>query len=418
MRPYRGLLVLLALAVLGALGWHRLAADPGYLLLSFGGWSVETTLIVALAALVLTVALLYVAIGLVRAPLRWWRRGRRRAARERLANGLMAIQEGHWLRAEKSLRKAALQRDMRLPALLLASQAARERGAEAQANALLEEAALGGHAIAAALPGAERLLAEGRAATACELLHGLAHQGPLPPRALELQARALAACGRADEAVEMLPQLRRAKVREGAAWQRLEQQLLSDWLQQADSRTELERRWATLDRVQRAEATVVSGFAIRGATLGASDAAAEAIERSLDRNGWNPGLVRLFGELSHSDHGAALRTAEGWLARHPDDPDTLLCLGRLCRQDQLWGKAEAYLGRALALGVATPGWETLAEVFAEQGDDARARQAYSNAMATTRGQAPRPVLRLAKPADDGAVPELRSSMGVPRLPAL
>jgi HemY protein len=418
MKPYRGLLVLLALAVLGALGWHGLAEEPGYLLLSYGGWSVETTLVVALVALLLTAALLYVGVGLLRAPLRWWRRGRRRAARERLANGLMAIHEGRWLRAEKSLRKAALQRDLRLPALLLASHAARERGAAAQADALLEEAARGGQGVAAAIPGAERLLAEGRAATACELLHGLAHQGPLPPRALELQARALAACGRADEAVEMLPQLRRAKVREGAAMRALEQQLLSDWLQQADSRTELDRRWATLDRTQRAEATVVAGFAIRGATLGASDAAAEAIERSLERNGWNTGLVRLFGELRHSDHGAALRTAEGWLAKHPDDADTLLCLGRLCRHDQLWGKAEAYLGRALALGVGTPAWETLAEVFAEQGDDGRARQAYANAMAATRGDAPRPILRLARPVDDAAVPELRSSMGVPRLPAL
>jgi HemY protein len=418
MKPYRGLLVLLALAVLGALGWHRLAEDPGYLLLSFGGWSVGTTLGIALAAALLGGALLYVAVGLLRAPLRWWRRGRRRAARERLANGLIAIHEGRWLRAEKSLRKAALQRELRLPALLLASHAARERGADAQAEALLEEAARGGQAMAAALPGAQRLLDEGRAATACELLQGLAHQGTLPPRALELQARALAACGRADEAVELLPQLRRAKVREGAAWRSLEQQLLSDWLQQADNRSELERRWATLDRAQRAEAAVVSGFAIRGAALGASDAAAEAIERSLERNGWSAGLARLFGELRHSDHGAALRTAEGWLAKRPDDPDVLLCLGRLCRQDQLWGKAEAYLGRALALGVGSPAWETLAEVFAEQGDDARARQAYANAMATTRGDAPRPVLRLARSGDDAAVAEVRSSMGVPRLPVL
>ena len=47
-----------------------------------------------------------------------------------------------------------------------------------------------------------------------------------------------------------------------------------------------------------------------------------------------------------------LPEADGYLYLdlRPDDPDVLLCLGRLCRREQLWGKAEANLARAIGRG--------------------------------------------------------------------
>lgn len=416
MKPYRSLLVLLALALLGALGWTLLADDPGYLLVTLRGWSIETTVVVAVLTLAVLLVALRLLFSLLRAPWRMWRRGRVRLARERLADGLLALHRGQWARAEKLLQRAAGERDLRLPALLQASVAASARGADARAETLLAEAGRNGGEIDAALPVVERLLADGRAGTACELLESCARQGTLPPRALELQARALAACGRAEQAVGLIPDLRRLQSREGAALQRLENELIAAWLREADQPTALQQRWKALERGQRLRPPVVEAYAERSNQLGDPLAAADAIERT-QAKAWSDRLARLYGALAHPRAGAALKTAEQWLATHPDNAGVLLSLGRLCRRDQLWGKAEAYLVRAITLGAGPDAWEALAELYLDQHDEARARQAYANALAASRGEAIRPVLRLERRGDEPAVVEERSSMGVPRLPA-
>ena len=56
--------------------------------------------------------------------------------------------------------------------------------------------------------------------------------------------------------------------------------------------------------------------------------------------------------LVHAENGdvvARIAHAEKWLADHPRDGALLLALGRLCRQKQLWGKAQSYLEASLAV---------------------------------------------------------------------
>jgi HemY protein len=46
---------------------------------------------------------------------------------------------------------------------------------------------------------------------------------------------------------------------------------------------------------------------------------------------------------------ARIAHAERWLNSHPRDASLLLTLGRLCREKQLWGKAQSYLEASLAV---------------------------------------------------------------------
>ena len=111
--------------------------------------------------------------------------------------------------------------------------------------------------------------------------------------------------------------------------------------------------------------------------------------------------------------------AEGWLAEHPDDPALLVTLARLCRREQIWGKAEDYLQRALALGAGAEAWEELGHVHADQHRSTAAADAFAKALAAQRGE--RAHLRIERPLREqiaeSAVPELRSDMGMPLLPA-
>src|SRR3546814_8660161 len=63
---------------------------------------------------------------------------RQRRARARLSDGLIALHEGRWLRAQKLLEKAADENRVRLPALRAAANAARVRGDDAGAEHLLD----------------------------------------------------------------------------------------------------------------------------------------------------------------------------------------------------------------------------------------------------------------------------------------
>lgn len=410
-------LVLLALAAAGAWLWFLLAQDPGYVRVIWRGWSAESTLVVALVALLLAWALLALVLWLIRLPLRAWRSGRRRRARERLAGGLVALHEGRLAEAERLLVRAARDREMALPALLYAARAAQAGGQDERAEALLADAAgEPGGERALLLIRAERLLAQGQSAQAEELLGAAAARAPLPPRGLELRLRALAGSGRAAEALGLLAGLRRTQSLEGAAQAALETELQAAALHESADLETLQSRWRGYSRAQRYEPALVDAYAARAGALGEGKLAAEAIEATLKR-AWDETLALRFGALPAEQPARRIRRAEAWLQAHPDSPALLTTLGRLCRRERLWGKAEDYLQRALAHGAGAVAWEELGLVFGEQHDETRARECLANALRALRGEIPRPlpVRGLVRAGGQREPTEERDSHGVPRL---
>jgi HemY protein len=76
--------------------------------------------------------------------------------------------------------------------------------------------------------------------------------------------------------------------------------------------------------------------------------AAEIVEDFLDHQ-WDSTLAGAYGQCQGGDVVARIAHAEKWLNSHPRDASLLLTLGRLCRQKQLWGKAQSYLEASLAI---------------------------------------------------------------------
>ena len=85
MRLWRTVLLFLLAAFVAALAWHWLAADPGYVQVRLRGTTVESSLVVAIALLLLAWASLTLAWGLARWPLRAWGRSVARRKAEKAA---------------------------------------------------------------------------------------------------------------------------------------------------------------------------------------------------------------------------------------------------------------------------------------------------------------------------------------------
>src|SRR3569833_1480494 len=125
------------LILIGAVGLALFAyADTGHIVIAYGDWTVETSLALAVAAILLAFLALHYLIrlwvGLRAVPyrLRRWRRHRRNAkVQHTYQRGMIALAEGHWQEAEKWLLKHVHHSETPALHYLAAAEAAEEQGA-------------------------------------------------------------------------------------------------------------------------------------------------------------------------------------------------------------------------------------------------------------------------------------------------
>jgi HemY protein len=412
---YRSLLAWLALAALGALAWELLSPDLGNVVVRWHGTTVTTTVAFALVFWLFASFLFWALWLLLRLPFRAWRRHAKKQARQRLLNGLTALHEGRHLRAETLLQKAAEDPDARSIARLAAREAALRRGdliAAANQQALLAR----NDPLAAALAAGDSLLAQQRPQDVLDLLPAPAGKR-LPPRALLQRGEALCALGRAAEALPSLEALRIEHCLGSDALAALERRWRAAALREANHADELQQRWRQLPDSARDEHELLAAYADRGAALGLEMQAADALADALDAR-WSDALMRRLARLPAPRDDQRLPRAERWLPAQSANPQFLLALGQLCRQQQLWGKAEDALNRAIAQGAGSEAWEELGHLHTGNGDSAQAQTCYANALRSLRGEAPAALggRSLREQIAAEAVAEQRNEHGLPLLP--
>lgn len=417
MRMWRSILFLLLIAVVAALAWVWLAADPGHVQVSIRGTTFETSVVVAIAFLLVVWTLLTLVWALLRWPFRAWGRSVQRRGRERLASGLTAFAEGEYAQAERDLAKAATHDAFRTPSLLVLARAAHERGAEERANQALDDVGVQGSRAADALR-ARFLIENGHSDQALALLKKNAAANTLTLRGWRLLIEVALATGDTQAALDALPALARSQSLTPETQAALETRVLAATLAAAPDTARLNSLWNGATRAQRRRPELIAAFARRAAALGETLAAMDEIE-SAQRREWNEQLVVAYGELGPNELPARTQKAEDWLAFAPNDATLLTTAGHLYVQTSRWAKAEDVLERALALGESPAAWEALGDCRTGEGDLASATACYANALRASRGQPTTPVgpLRVRGPVDTHPLAfEERSEHGVPRLP--
>ncbi len=93
-----------------------------------------------------------------------------------------------------------------------------------------------------------------------------------------------------------------------------------------------------------------------------------------------PILLEWYG-LAQKDHPKKhLAKAEKWLEKYPEDPHVLLCLGRLCLQNHLWGKARDYLQSSLSFHPIVTVYAELAQLLQYMGEEKASQEMYQKGL--------------------------------------
>lgn len=342
--------------------------DPGYVLVSYGNYMLETSLWVGLVVLVVAVLLLYWLVAALyrlisgqRTLARWLGNRRSDSAHRNTTRGLIAYIEGNLERARSRLLRGASNSDTPVVNYLFAARASNQLGEPEYVAKYLGAAIENEPAaeVAAAITRAEISLEAGDYTKTVAVLDSVRDSASRYPRVLDLLKRAYEGLQDHESLLALLPELRKSGQFSDDELAQLERSIHAQRLHRAESARQLHQDWQALPPEFRHNRDLARLHVVRQMDLGDSRGAQKSILRELKRE-WDSELVRQFGLLKTDDPSRQLTEAERWLPEHPQDPQLLLCLGRLCLRDKLWGKAREYFESCYRV-------QSSAEVCAELG---------------------------------------------------
>jgi HemY protein len=353
----RGLLWLLTLFAL-AVGISLAARfNDGYVLLVFPPYRAEISLNLAILLMLAGFVTLY---GLLRGialtlslPNRV-RSFRERRRREKAAvvfqDAMRLLFEGRYSQALKKAGEAHAAGQSPGLAALVAARAAQRLREPCKQEAWLDRASMDEPQMQSArlMLEAEMYLDARRFDDAVAALKRLQKIAGRHIAALRLELRAQQGCGNWDEVLRIARLLEK---RDGLLPELAQEVKLKAHQENVRQRqADLAQLLAYLRQVPAKESSprLARGFAEALIELGAHDEAQSIIETQLDQ-AWDSTLIRLYGRLAGGNFTSRIARADKWLSQHPDDPQLLLALGRLCLAQRLWGKAQSYLEASLSL---------------------------------------------------------------------
>ncbi len=388
MRSLFWLLTLAALAVGLAVAARY---NAGYVLLVMPPWRAEVSLNFFLLLAIVGFILLYWVVRLVSSTLALPRAVAAFRQRQRLHKATTAhfeaarlLQEGRFGHALRSAEKAWADHPVPGAAALLAWRAAHNlRDAEREAlwADRVRAADDQGFKAARLMVEAEFALEERRFADARATLQMLALNGGRHIAALRLALRAERGLGHWSEVAKLVRQLEKHKALTPEQALPLRSSVLRESLRDLQGNKEgLLRYWRSLDARDREEPLLARETALALIAANASAEAQQIIEQALQAH-WEDDLVKVYAQCTGGDLIGRIAQAEKWLTQHPRDSALLLALGRLCRQQQLWGKAQSYLEAALAIQPQRATHIELAQLFDQLENSALAIRHYRSAAA-------------------------------------
>ncbi len=350
----RVLLIAVLFLAAGATAAHYLREESGYVLINIHHWSIETSLLGLVVAIVVGLLGLYWGARLLIAGVRLpatvreaMERRRRDKAQVSFEDGLLKLLEGNWKRAEVELVRRAAEHHAAHLNYLGAARAAQRLGAGERRDHYLRLATQSAPDMefATLLTQAELQRERGEYALARDTALKLRDLEPRHPYAAELLAESYFGLSAWEPLRQLLLSDGVRDLLPGERYRALLSRALLERMGEAQREARLDQLkalWEALPKEYRQQSDLRRAY-VRGLVrLNANAEAAALITATLNRE-WDPVLATLVGAAQVGEPLTQLAAIEEWLGKYGEKPELLVTAGRACLRNKLWGKARSYL---------------------------------------------------------------------------
>ena len=370
--------------------------DPGYVLLGYGNYSIETSMAIFVVASIAIIFASYYLIrllgGVIHAPSlyqKWQERRRDRVANTALTRGLLAQAEGKWRQSEKALLTYAKKTESAVN-YLAAAKSAQAQGAIDRMNQYLDmaQAVDPNASTAIRLTQAELLIDSRQFDRAAAALARIRKENPQNTRALILMTKLYQESENWEKLSELLYDLKRNKIYPLDVYNKLEKQVHEALLRTAcksDNMVEVRNSRSIVPKHLQRDPDLLAVYAEKLIDEGHHDEA-EPLLRAAIKQHFNDKLVYLYGLLYTDNPYSELSAAEKWYKGHEQNPTLLLTLGRLSSRSELWGKARSYLESSVEYGGSPEAYHALAQVLEHIDEPELAAEAYRKGLEIASGK--------------------------------
>ncbi len=357
MRLFIRLLILFALAVGLAVGARF---NPGNVVLFYPPYRIDLSLNFFLFLTLVLFVLAYLLVRTIvttqnmpRKVAEYRQNKRERDSNKALREGLKALFEGRFGRAEKAANRAIELPENAGLAALIGARAAHHMSQfdrrDAWFSSITQDSP---YKTARLVTMAELLVDQHKADEALEAVQELNASGTRHIQVLRWALKANQQAKKWPEVLKLVRTLDKHRALHPSLSNRLRELAYEDLLKDHGHDAEsLKRVWHEIPAADRKNRFVAFTAATAFNALGLCDEARGIVEKALVEE-WDDRLMRAYRIASAAEGSAALLSqiehCEQWSIQRPTDPELALTLGALCLKQKLWGKAQRHMERALS----------------------------------------------------------------------
>lgn len=360
----RLLLIIVATLVCGGIIGLLMHQEIGYVLISYGSITIESSIwvfavfmVIALFVLSWCKKFLVTALRPGSIVTKFTGSLTSKRASKNTINGLFELMGGNWNKAEKLLTSSASHVSYAAINYIGAAYAASEQGAYERSKNLLRSAhqTSPGSDFVISFAQSQIQLKQHHFETALATLLRLHKIQPKHRQVLKLLVHAYSKLNDWEALIALTPALKKEGILDDANIFELEknafESLLNDNrfnknMPDSEAVKAIEGIWNKLSGISNDESMQII-YANALIRFNDEQKAETFIRKSLKQN-WSNKLVKIYGSLSKINSLKALQQAENWLTERPTCPYLLLTCGRLSQQQKLWGKAKDYYQLSLS----------------------------------------------------------------------
>jgi HemY protein len=365
-------------------------SDRGYLLIAFGSYTFETSVLAFIVAMVISYILLRLISILFQwiSPWRWIRFGRefqrqqKAKSRSKTLEGLMYFARRNWQSSYKLLTKGSGDSDASVVNQLAAAYAAYELGDKELWMQCLDKALQDYPSARSTINSlkAQLLFKSNQLEKCLVVLEQMKTNSLNDTSLLSLLKDVVIKLEDWDRLRSLLPALEKNSIIDRDEKERIEKRLFMEELyshsQEVNdsSKTQkivikaLIKRWNKAPRKFKVDGKVVWHYSELLTRLNANQEADLAIESALTKS-WSDELVGLYGEQNYGISPQQLMNAESWLKERPANATLLLALGRICMRNELWGKAKGYYLSSIKIAATADAYLELSRLLKYLGEE-------------------------------------------------